>query len=231
MYDDDDLYSSFLNGFGTTTDVDDETESTSTYSPSSYNSTTYNPYSTDTGYQTGYRDDYSVTPNYEEQSSYESVSRNENVQQTNQKFVSQMHTPLVQKEAPAVVLTKTKQKIYLHARMKIMIAMFVTIVASLLFVSIFNFVNAGRINASIADKQTQIAELESSIMSLKNEYDLLSDDGTVKDLASSAGYVESSDTNTTVLEVGEVYTKPVVEDLPSNWFNDVCDFLSNLFAA
>ena len=234
MFDDDDLYSSLLNSFGTTTtETDDENESTTSYNPSSYGttSTSYNPYSSDTDYQTGYRDDYSVTPNYEEQSSYESLSRNEQVSQNEQRFVAQMHTPLVQKEAPAVVLTKTKQKIYLHARMKIMIAMFATIVAALLFVTVFNFVNANRINASIADKQTQIAELESSIMSLKNEYNLLSDDGTVKDLASDAGYVESDDLNTTVLEVGEVYTKPTVEDLPSNWFNDVCDFLSNLFAA
>ena len=105
---DDDLYSSLLNSFGsTTTETEDESESTSSYSPSSYNSTTYNPYSSDTSYQ----DDYSITPNYEEQSSYQSLSRNEGVQESQQKFVAQMNTPLVQKEAPAVVLTKTKQKI------------------------------------------------------------------------------------------------------------------------
>ena len=145
MYDDD-LYSLY-NSF-TTTDTDEETESASSYSPSSYDSTAYNPYSDDS-----YRDDYSVTPNYEEQQSYDSTTRQEQTQDVQTRYISQMHTPMIQKEEQAVVLTKTRQRIYLNARLKIMIAMFATIVASLLFVSIFNFINIGKINATISEKQ------------------------------------------------------------------------------
>ena len=111
-----------------------------------------------------------------------------------------------------------------------MLAMFITIVSALLFVSIFNFVNAGKINATLAEKQITINELKSSISGLKSEYNLMSDDGVMKEIASNSGFVESTDLNTTVLEYGEIYTEPEIEELPSNWFNDVCDFFSKLFA-
>ena len=226
---DDDLLSMF-NNYTSTTDTEEETSSTSAYNPSSYTEptqTTYNPYVSDNGYQ----DDYSVTPNYEEQSSYNSDVRSVEPERTEQRVISQMHTPVIKKEQEAVVLTKTKAKVYLQARMKIVIAMFITIVSALLFVSIFNFVNASKINATLAEKQITIEELQASITSLKGEYNRMTDDGYMKQEASNSGFVESTDSNTTVLEYGEIYTQPEIEELPSNWFNDVCDFFSNLFAA
>ncbi len=226
---DDDLFSMF-NNYTSTTDTEEETSSTSTYNPSSYTEptqTSYNPYASDNSYQ----DDYSVAQNYEEQSSYNSGVRNIETEKTEQRVFSPMQTPMIKKEQEAVVLTKTKSKVYLQARMKIILAMFITIVSALLFVSIFNFVNAGRINASLAEKQITIEELQASITSLKGEYNKMTDDGYLKGEASNSGFVESTDSNTTVLEYGEIYTEPVIEELPSNWFNDVCDFFSNLFAA
>lgn len=223
MYDDD-LYSLY-NSF-TTTETDEETESASSYNPSSYNASSYNPYSDET-----YRDDYSVTPNYQEQQSYDSLRQQEQTQESQVRTVSQMHVPMIQKEEQAVVLTKTRQRIYLNARLKIMIAMFTAILCSLLFVSIFNFVNVGKINSSIADKQIEISELQSRINDLQAEYNSMSDDGYVKDKATIAGFVDSNSSNTTVLNYGDVYAESVIEELPSNWFNDVCDFFSNLFSA
>lgn len=226
---DDDLFSMFNNNY-TATDTEEESSSTSTYSPSSYeqpSQTTYNPYMSDNSYQ----DDYSTAQNYEEQSSYDSSVRSVEPERTEQRVISQMHTPVIRREQEAVVLTKTKAKIYLQARMKIVIAMFITIVSALLFVSIFNFVNAAKINASLAEKQITINALQESISHMKGEYNTMTDDGYMKQEASNSGFVESTDSNTTVLEYGEVYTEPVIEELPSNWFNDVCDFFSNLFAA
>lgn len=226
---DDDLFSMFNNNY-TATDTEEESSSTSTYSPSSYeqpSQTTYNPYMSDNSYQ----DDYSTAQNYEEQSSYDSSVRSVEPERTEQRVISQMHTPVIRREQETVVLTKTKAKIYLQARMKIVIAMFITIVSALLFVSIFNFVNAAKINASLAEKQITINALQESISHMKGEYNTMTDDGYMKQEASNSGFVESTDSNTTVLEYGEVYTEPVIEELPSNWFNDVCDFFSNLFAA
>ena len=225
---DDDLFSMFNNNY-TATDTEEES-SASTYSPSSYaepSQTSYGSYMSDNGY----KDDYSTAQNYEEQSSYDSGVRSVEPEKTEQKVVSQMHTPVIKKEQETVVLTKTKAKIYLQPRMKIIIAMFITIVSALLFVSIFNFVNAGKINASLAEKQITVEELQSSITRLKGEYNKMTDDGYLKGEASNSGFVESTDSNTTVLEYGEIYTESVIEELPSNWFNDVCDFFSNLFAA
>ena len=223
---DDDLYSSLLNSFSsTTTETEEDKTTTTSYNPST--NFGYNPYSDDSSYN----DDYTVTQNYETEKSYESNKRQDDDAIVQTKTISQMNTPMIQKDEPAVVLTKTKQRIYLQARMKIIIAMFATIVCSLLFVSIFNFVNVSRINSSIAEKQATISELESSILDLQATYNFLSEDGTVKNLATNSGFVDSSDINTTSLSIGEVYTEPVIEELPSNWFNDVCDFFSNLFAA
>ncbi len=232
---DDDLFSMFNNNY-TATDTEEESSSTNTYSPSSYeqpSQTIYNPYMSDNSYQ----DDYSTAQNYEEQSSYDSSVRSVEPERTEQRVISQMHTPVIRKEQEAVVLTKTKAKIYLQARMKIVIAMFITIVSALLFVSIFNFVNAAKINATLAEKQITIKGLQESISQLKDEYNTMTDDGYMKQEAmkptdkGGLGFVESTDSNTTVLEYGEIYTEPVIEELPSNWFNDVCDFFSNLFAA
>ena len=117
MYDDDlfSLYNTF-----TTTDTDEETESASSYSPSSYDDSSYSPYSSES-----YRDDYSVTPNYEEQQSYDSTRQVEQTQESQTRFISQMHTPMVQKSEQPVVLTKTRQRVYLNARLKIMIALII----------------------------------------------------------------------------------------------------------
>ncbi len=224
---DDDLYSSLLNSFSsTTTETEEDKTTTTSYNPST--SYGYNPYSDDNNYD---EDDYTIAQTYKSEKSYDSGRRQEDDSIVQTKTISQMNTPMIQKEEPAVVLTKTKQRIYLQARMKIIIAMFATIVCSLLFVSIFNFVNVSRINSSIAEKQATISELESSILDLQATYNLLSEDGTVKNLATNSGFVDSSDINTTSLSIGEVYAEPVIEELPSNWFNDVCDFFSNLFAA
>lgn len=228
MYDDD-LFSLY-NSYTQTTDEDEEVQSSaSSYNPSSYNQT-YNPYDTDTSY----RDDYSVTPNYEEQQSYESSRQTVQAEEQTTRVFQKMDTPMIQREEQAVVLTKTKQKIYLHARMKIVLAMFVSIVCALMFVSIFNFVSVGKINAAIADKEIQIAELQASISELQTTYNQVSDDGYIRekltDSENGLNFVDSSE-HTEYLKFGDVYTEPVVEDLPSNWFNDVCDFLSGLFAA
>ena len=226
---DNDLFSMF-NNYTSTTDTEEESSSTSTYNPSVYtqtNTSTYSPYSTDSDYQ----DDYSTAQNYEEESSYNSGVRSVEPERTEQRTFSPMQTPIIRREQEAVVLTKTKAKVYLQARMKIVLAMFVAIVSALMFVSIFNFVNAGRINASLAEKQITIAELQASISDLKSEYNKMTDDGYLMGEASNSGFVESNSSNTTVLEYGETYAEPVIEELPSNWFNDVCDFFSNLFAA
>lgn len=229
LYDDD--YNSILNMLGrTTTETEQETSNQTTYSPQ----TDYNPYSQIQ--DDPYSDDYSVTPNYEEQQSYNGVNQNYSVdseQETRSTKTFQarpMDTPLIIKDEPTVNLIKKKQKIELQARMKIVATVFAVIVASLMFAIIWNFVSASKMKATFADKQLEIANLQESILGLQDTYTSLSDDGQIKLKAESEGYVEQTDENTINVKLKRVYDENKVEDLPSNWFNDVCDFLSGLFS-
>ena len=228
MYDDD-LFS-FLNSMGTTTtETEEQPSQTTSYSPQ----TGYNPYTS--VQEDPYTDDYSVTPNYEEQQSYNTTNPSYGIESQGEQAVQsyevrQMNTPMIIKEAPAVNLIKKRQKIELQARMKIVLAMFSIIVASLMFVVVWNFVSASKLKATFAGKQQEIAQLQESIMGLQNEYTSLSSDEQIKLKAENEGYVEQSSENTINVSLEEVYDEHVITDLPSNWFNDVCDFLSGLFS-
>ena len=113
--------------------------------------------------------------------------------------------------------------------MKIVFSMFVVILASLIAAITWNFVSLGSLNGQIAEKEQRIVELQTSINSLSAEYDLLGDDGTIRDKAINEGYVDADESNTVIIEVGETYTKPAPQEVPSNWFNDFCNFLSRIF--
>ena len=229
----DDNFFSMLNSLGsnssTTTETEQETNQTTSYGPQ----TSYSPY---TAVQDEpYQDDYSTTQNYTEQQSYNTVGQNYDVEEqesesVQQYTVRQMDSPTIIKEKPAVNLTKNVQRIELHARMKIVIAMFSVIVATLLFAIVWNFASAAKMRATFAGKEQEIAQLQESILGLKSEYTSLDNDELIKLKAENEGYVDQNVDNTIDVEVKKIYEETAVEDLPSNWFNDVCDFLSGIFS-
>lgn len=228
MYDDD-FFTNLLNSYsGTTTETEQQQIQTET--PSYNPQPTYsNPYSLGQD-----DDDYSVRPNYEEQQSYNSVNQNYGMTSAEEQsapqtyVVRQMETPIIRKEEPAVNLIKSRSKIELHARMKIAITMFSVIVATLLFAIVWNFVSASKMKASFAGKEYEIASLQADIKQMQQSYIELSDDGKLKADAENAGYVEQSEDNTIYVDFKEL-VKASDESVSSNWFNDVCDFLSELF--
>lgn len=227
MYDDD--FYSILNSLAgnTTTTTEQKTEQQTTTTPtySAPSTPSYSPWADD--------DDYSVNQNYEEQKSYNSVNQSyeDSTETTNDVFeVRQMSAPMIKKEEPTVNLIKKRQRIELGARMKIIASMFAVIVASLIFAIVWNFASAASMKATFAGKQVEINALTQSIMGLKEEYTLLSDDEQIKTKAENEGYVESTDDNTIVVDFDSYYAEQAIEDVPSNWFNDVCDFFSRLFA-
>ena len=232
----------FLNSLGTSTVTENETQvepkETTSYSPNS----SYNPYQNSS--QSTY-DDYSVTPNYTEQQSYNPTynqvsSDTFDDEPVQKKQVYKMETPtILRDETPVVNLVKTKHKIELQARMKIVIAMFSVIMSLLLFVSVYNFVFASGLKASFANKQSEIAALQASISMLSNEYNdkatresfdernQFDEYGNPKD----PEYVDITDDNTMSIDLGEFHEEQkIVSELPSNWFDNVCDFLSGLFS-
>lgn len=220
MFEDD-----FFSKYSSTTTTSEET-SQETYRPQ-------------TGYQAtqSYDDDqdYSITQNFTEQKSYNSVSQNtfeEEEEVESQVFETpSLNAPVIQRSVPTVNLVKKRAKLILETRMKTVVAVFAMIVACLLFVSIFNFIQVGKIESTFADKQLEIAALESSISSSKATYTLVSEEEYLRQWAETNEFVEANDTNTIVVDLSQFYEEPAgPEEIPSNWFNDVCEFLSRLFA-
>ena len=219
MFEDD-----FFSKYSSTTTTTSEETSQETYRPQ-------------TGYQAtqSYDDDqdYSVTQNFTEQKSYNSVSSNtfEDEEQEQRFETPSLNAPVIQRSEPTVNLIKKRAKLIFETRMKTVIAVFSVIVACLLFISIFNFIQVGRIESQFASKQIEIASLEKSITDSKATYTLVSDDEYLKEWAATNEFVEADETNTIVVDISEFYQQPAgPEDIPSNWFNDVCEFLSRLFA-
>lgn len=222
MYEDNDDLFSFFNSYNsgsTTTETEQETDTTVGYNPSSYNGYSSNQ-------DTGFVDDYTTNQNFEEQRFYQPTQTSNPVQTTTVAPSRNMETPMILKEEKAVTLTKTRQKIQLNSRMKIMIAMFSVIMAALVFVIAFNFVTASKINANSAQKIQTIESLQASISELSDSYNVYTSDEYLK----QQGFVESNETNTFRVSLEEIPAEPTVAELPSNWFNDVCEFFSKLFA-
>ena len=235
---DDDLYNFYnsYNNSSTETETEPEQSQTQASTGTSLGQTSYNPYANTSGYDSDYDDDYSVTPNYNEEKSYNSNSNYDTYSQTETesdteiKRYRKMEMPVIERGEQAVTLTKTQTKVELQPRMKIAITMFAIIAFSLVFLIVWNFVSVGKLNSMIADKQRIVNELSSSITGLRNEYTLVSDEENLYDQAQNAGFVESDDSNTYVVSAGEMFVEEEVQDLPSNWFNDVCDFFTKLFS-
>ena len=187
--------------------------------------TTYSPYSS-----SSYADDYSVQGNYQGQSSYETTNNYEEAQTTETYASTNYQIPTIAHEEQAVALTRTKQRIYLSTRLKLIVSCFAIIMASLVFVSAWNFISANQIKSQIALNETEISALETRISNLVDEYNMINDESYMHQQAIEAGYEDSSETNTFYLQADSASETTREYKLPSNWFNDVCEFLSSLFA-
>lgn len=224
----DDLLSKYLNKYSSTTTTSEESSQTTQdqYSPQT-------DYNANSGMSFDYDQDYSSKQNFTEQTSYDSVSMNVMEDEPEQSImqIPSLNAPLIQKEEQAVNLVKKRTKIVFEARMKTIIAVFSVIVFCLMFVTIFNFIEANRIESQFASKQIEINNLQESISNSKLTYTLVSDDEYLKEWAGDNGFVDATEENTVVVNIGEFYEQePDIEDIPSNWFNDVCEFFSRLFA-
>lgn len=222
MFDNNDYINSLFGDLSSSTTTTQQTEEQDIYSPQ----TDFSPLSS--SYE---RDDYSSAQNFTEQQSYNSTSSNIFGETQETKRSSGMQTPMIQKSAEAVNLVKSQQKIRLETRMKIVLSVFSVIVACLLFVTVFNFIKANKIEAQFASKQIQINKLEQDILNQKATYTWIENDLDLKQWADSNGFCEVKDSNTMVIQLDEMHIESSTEELPSNWFNDVCKFFSSLFVA
>ena len=222
MFDNNDYINSlFGNLSSSTTTTEQQTEEQTSYSPQ----TEFSPFNS--SYE---RDDYSSAQNFTEQQSYNSGTTSFFGETQETKKVSAMHTPMIEKSAAPVNLVKSQQRIRLETRMKIVLSVFSVIVACLLFVTVFNFVKANKLESQFASKQLQINELQQDILNQKATYTWIDNDLDLKEWADSNGFYEKDQTNTMVIELDDMYLESTTEELPTNWFDSICQFFSNLVA-
>ena len=217
MYDDD-LFN-MLNSY-TATETDEKTYQDTQTSPQ-----TFQPFES---IKSPYVDDYSTAQNFEEEKSYNynSNSSERDYEETQTRQIQQMHTPTIKQSEKTVNLIKTREKIYISPRLKTAAAFCLTIFLALVFVVIYNFAWAANANAEFAAKQVAINEISQSINELKVEYNELTNQD-----STNMGYVEKVEgENSFTISLSDFYTEPEIVQLPSNWFNDVCEFFSKLFA-
>ena len=220
MFDNNEYINSLFGDLSSSTTTT-QTEEQTSYSPQ----TEFSPFGG--GYE---KDDYSSAQNFTEQQSYNTPSNSlfGDVQETRK--VSQMNTPMIEKGAEVVNLVKSQSKIRLETRMKVVLSVFSVIVACLLFITIFNFIQARRIESQFASKQVQINQLEQDILNGHASYTWIDDEAQLRKRAVDAGFTDKNAANTMKIPLSEMYVENVVEEIPSNWFNDICEFFSKLVA-
>lgn len=184
---------------------------------------------TDFNYETE-EDDYSLKSNFTEQSNYEIKQQEVSSvrEETSQTSYSPMNMPLIEQKVEQSL--EQSKRIELSARMKVVLASFIVIVSSLMFATIWNFIAVAKINSTLLANQETVSSLKVSIKDLTEEYNLLGDEETIKDIAKGDNFVDSDDNNTVEISLENMFTEPEVPDVPSNWFNDVCNFLTTLFS-
>ena len=180
-------------------------------------------------------DDYSINSNFKEQTNYEIKQTHEQVQQFEQvgkidfQQINIQRNEKKQEEITALSSTKSRQKLHLGGRLKIIMSSFIVIMISLVVAIAWNFSLASKLNSGFAEKERRISDLQTSISRLSKEYKLINSDEKLKQLAEDAGFVEVTEDNSKELHLDEMYKEIEVEEISSNWFNDVCNFLQKVF--
>jgi cell division protein FtsL len=214
------------------TTIDERTEQSSSNLfeyPDSYNTTLEQKIETQTNfnYETD-ENDYSLNSNFVEQTNYQIKSGEGSIiSQDNASAYKPINMPLIEKKIEETI--EVSKQINLSARMKIVLVSFAIILCSLMFATVWNFVLAAKLNDAMMQNQVTISDLKVSIKSLTDEYNVLGDEETIREIAESSNFVESNDTNTFEILLDDMFLEPIPPEVPTNWFDDVCDFITSLF--
>lgn len=184
--------------------------------------------STNFNYETD-ENDYSLNSNFVEQTNYE-IKTNENgtIRSDSSSDIVPISMQTIEKKVENI--EENYAPLNLSARMKVVLASFIVIVCSLMFATIWNFALAAKLNDKMIENQQTISDLKVSIKNLGEEYNVLGDEETIREIAKKLDFVQADDSNTVEISFDEMFEEPTVEEVPSNWFNDVCNFLTSLFS-
>ena len=117
-------------------------------------------------------------------------------------------------------------KLKLNARGKIILSVFSVIAVLLVSFCVYNAVRISSLNSMLADRQSQAQMINREVYLANSEYnEIVSPSNILASLPN--GY---SDSKNNFMEV-DLNVRPVIASAESstNWFDKVCEFLSNLF--
>ncbi len=190
-----------------------------------------------TGYNSDYTEeetqefspDVTDVPQYDGETEY---NDNNNLQEESEYTIVKTFMPNVEKTIdyqPPVIEkvskeTTTRSVVKLNARGKIFACMYGMVATLLVAFCIYNAVSLSNLNKSLDAKKTELGLMNNTINELNVEY---SNNTTANKLPD--GYTLVSEDNTVKTAVA---TRPNYVNIEesTNWFDKICNFLSNLFS-
>lgn len=138
--------------------------------------------------------------------------------------------PVVMSKTVAIDEPKLSLKINLKGKLIIFVASVALVL--LTFFAIFNAVTIHKLNASISATNEEIFITEQVLNEKIKTYNALTDEATLQGKADQLGFDEIQSENSHVLSVKKVNTNSS-EDAKNqdNWFDNLCDWVANLFGA
>lgn len=115
-------------------------------------------------------------------------------------------------------------KVRLNARGKIIVSVLAICICALMAFMIGNAVTISALNTTLAQKQAMVASQQAEVDALQEQYDYIVSQG--QETAAANGYSSSASGQEidSIEELGRTTSQ-----IETNWFDDLCNFLSNLF--
>lgn len=121
----------------------------------------------------------------------------------------------------------TPVKVRLNARGKIIVSVLSICICALIAFMIGNIVTINGLNNQIAAQQQIVLNQQQQVSDLKDEYDNLNN--SLEQEAQNSGYTSIDSVQVTEVGGVEIIEKPTA-DIQGNWFDNLCNWLSNIFS-
>lgn len=134
---------------------------------------------------------------------------------------------VAQKPQETIVATTTVQpQAHLSARAKIILSVMSIVACMLVAFAIYNVVSISSLNYAVAEKSAIYASIQDEVAALEDEYNQLGSDENINNNLDGS-FVDG---NSEVVLPSLPERPAIVYETPTNWFDQLCAFLSNLFA-
>ena len=120
---------------------------------------------------------------------------------------------------------ETPVKVRLNARGKIIVSVIAICICALMAFMIGNIVTINSLSQTVSQKTQLVNTQQQTVNTLQQQYDYTVSQ--TQDVAGEYGYIASEQTPVYIEEIADISRDSAVVE--SNWFDDLCNFLANLF--